>query len=610
MRMSPIGHLSSKHYYKRKRWQIVVIVIAVLIAGYLIFRFSGENLGYNFAISGGIDKFKKGKLTYAMSDFNHALNIRPNGYMALDGLGLIAVRQNDFEKAQKYYTEALAAGLKHNSAIDHSFFGGMYLDQGLYKNAAIEYGQALKLNANDVEALYGSGCCFHASGSLDQAINYYNKALAINPKFTKARKNLSMAEEDRNKGAMYYLFDANGEPLARYNLIKSETQRTYILDQKTAHITGFVSERHKRSEGIEKYLAEYIPGNKIYLTIDTRVQNAAAKSMGWYKGAIVVLKPSTGEILALYSQPTYRPNTIEKDWWKVVDNANQPLLNRATDKLYEPGSIAKVITVAAAFERGISEKDVFPVKCAGSTQFDNQPFWCWQKHGKVKSIEQTIEQSCNIGCAYLGFAVGAPTLTEYNQRFAFGRQFDIGFYDKILGKQFSIPVKESYAPQNDKSRYETALHSCGLSIPKQNTYTYAITPLHAAMLAAAIANDGVMMNPYIIKEIRNINGKIIYQGIPSEAKRPITAATAKRIGELMVKTVNEGIGKKAQVNGITIAGKTGTSSDKNGVLNAWFISFAPFEKPQYAISVLGDGEGKGMTVAAPVAGEIYKELLK
>jgi peptidoglycan glycosyltransferase len=610
MRLSPIGHLSSKHYYKRKRWQVVLAVIAVLALGYVIFRFSGENLSYNIAISGGVDNFKKGRLTYAMSDFNHALNIRPNGYMALDGLGLIAVRQNDFEKAQRYYTDALAAGLKRNRTIDHTFYGGMYLDEGLYKNAAVEYSQALKLNANDPEALYGTGCCMHAAGNLDDAISYYNKALALSPKLAKARKNLSLAEEDRNKGAMYYLFDTNGEPLARYNLIKSETQRTYILDQKTAHITGFVSERHKRSEGIEKYLADYIPGNKIYLTIDTRVQNAAAKSMGWYKGAVVILKPSTGEILAMYSQPTYRPNTIEKDWWKVVDNANQPLLNRAIDKLYEPGSIAKVITVAAAYEHNINEKDVFPVKCAGSTQFDGLPFWCSQKHGKIKSIEQTVELSCNIGCAYLGFAVGSPTLTEYNQKFGFGQQFDIGFYDKILGKQFSIPVKESFAPQNDKNRYETALHSCGLSIPGPGAYTYSITPLHAAMLAAAIANDGVMMNPYIIKEIRNINGKVIYQGVPSVAKRSITPATAKKIGGLMVKTVNEGIGKKAQVSGITIAGKTGTSSDKKGTLNAWFISFAPFEKPEYALAVLGDGEGKGMIVAAPVAGEIYKELLK
>jgi peptidoglycan glycosyltransferase len=607
MRINPIGHLSSKHYYKRKRWQWIFISIAVIAAAVLLFKFSGENLRYWLAITGGVNNYNKGKITYAMSDFNNALNIKPNGALALDGLGLIAVRQNDLDKASKYYTDALAAGLKHNSTIDHTKYGTMYLDLGLYKNASVEFDQAIKLDNVDSDALFGMGCCLHAGGNIEAAISYYNKSLTYNPKSTKARKNLSLAEEDRNKGAMYYLFDTNGEPLARYNLIQSETKRTYMMDQKTAHITGFVSERHNRSEGMEKYLAEYIPGNKIYLTIDTRVQEAISKSMGWYKGAIVVLKPQTGEILGLYSQPTYRPNTIEKDWWKVIDNVNQPVLNRAIDRLYEPGSIAKVITVSAAYEHGVNEKDIFPVKCAGSTMFNGKPFWCSQKHGRVTSIEQAVEESCNIGCAFIGFAVGSPTLNEYNQKFGFGSKFDLGFMDKTRNLQISIPVKESMAPENDKDNYETAMHACGLSVPDQNDYT--ITPLHAALLAAAIADNGVMMNPYIVKEIRNINGKIIYQAAPAEARRCISPQTAKKLTDLMVKTVDDGIGKKAAVKGINIAGKTGTSNGRGG-LNAWFISFAPAENPQYALSVCADSEGKGMTIAAPIAGEIYKSLLK
>ncbi len=607
MRLNPIGHLSSKHYYKRKRWQWILLSIAAVAILVAVFKFSGENLRYYLAISSGISNFKKGRIPYAMSDFNKALNIKPNGADALDGLGLIAVRQNDFEKAQKYYVDALAAGLKKKGPIDHEKYASMYLDLGLYKNAAVEYGQSIKLNPTDPETLYGLGCCEHAAGNLDSAINYYNKALTYNTKLTKARKNLSLAEEDRNKGAMYYLFDANGEPLARYNLIKSDTKRTYMMDQKTAHITGFVSERHQRSEGLEKYLGEYIPGNKIYLTIDTRVQEAISRAMGWYKGAIVVIRPSTGEILGLYSQPTYRPNTIEKDWWKVVDNENRPLLNRAIDKLYEPGSIAKVITIGSAYEHGINEKEIFPLRCNGSTTYNGQTFWCSQKHGRVKSIEQTIEESCNIGCAKIGFAIGSPTLNEYNQKFGFGHIFDLGFTDKTRNVPISIPVKESIAPENDKNDYETAMHACGLSLPDKTTYT--ITPLHASLLAAAIANSGVMMNPYIVKEIRNINGKVIYQSVPTEAKRCISPATALKMTALMVKTVEEGIGKKAQVKGISIAGKTGTSGGKTS-LNAWFISFAPADKPEYAMAILCDGEGKGMTIAAPIAGEVYKSLLK
>ncbi|MCE5299371.1 MAG: hypothetical protein LLG37_00655 [Spirochaetia bacterium] len=608
MMRKPIGHLSSRSYYTKKRWNAVIIGIIVVAAIVVIFKFTGENMKYWMSVNSGINNFKKGRTSYALSDFNRALNIKPNGALALDGLGLIAVKQNDFEKGRKYYTEALAAGLKFNSRINHTFFGMQYLDAGLYQNASFEFEQELKLNQSDPDALFGTGCSLHAAGQLDSAINYYNKALMYRPKFIKARKNLSMAEDDRNKGAMYYMFDSSGDPLARYNLIDSDSKRSYIYDQKTAHITGFVSERRARSEGMEKYLAEYMPGNKVYLTIDMRVQNAISRAMGWYKGAIVVLRPQTGEILGLYSQPTYRPSTIDRDWWKVVGNPNNPLLNRATDRLYEPGSIAKVITVGAAYERGINESDIFPIKCAGSTQFNNTPFWCWAKHGRVKSILHTIETSCNIGMAFLGFAVGSPTLYEYNQKFGFGTQYDLGITDTLRNKTVSIPVKMSSAPENDANQFETAMHASGLSLPG-NKLTYSITPLHAAMLAAAIANQGIMMKPYIVKEIRNINGKVIYQGVPSEAKRPITPITAQKITQLMTSVVTDGIGQKAQVSGITVAGKTGTSG-KGGNLNAWFISFAPAENPQYAIAILGDGEGKGMTVAAPIAGEIYRELLK
>ena len=114
----------------------------------------------------------------------------------------------------------------------------------------------------------------------------------------------------------------------------------------------------------------------------------------------------------------------------------------------------------------------------------------------------------------------------------------------------------------------------------------------------------------MIKEIRNINGKIIYSAVPQEARRSLTAATASSIKELMVNVVEKGIGKRAKVKGISVAGKTGTSGSSSAGLHAWFISFAPADNPEYAIAVVGDSEGKGMTVAAPVAGEIYKDLFQ
>jgi membrane peptidoglycan carboxypeptidase len=203
--------------------------------------------------------------------------------------------------------------------------------------------------------------------------------------------------------------------------------------------------------------------------------------------------------------------------------------------------------------------------------------------------------------------VGSPVLSEYNSRFGFNSLFDIGFSDLIRKSEINIPVLKSISPSQDYDKYSLAMHSCGLAPDKKNPYL--ITPLHAAMLAAAVANGGVMMKPYLVKEIRNVNGKIIYKALPQEYKRPVSPATAEKIKALMVDAVEKGIGQKAKVKGISIAGKTGTSSGAKG-LNAWFISFAPADAPQYALAIVCDDEGKGMTVAAPIAGDIYKDLFK
>ncbi|MCX7698063.1 MAG: penicillin-binding transpeptidase domain-containing protein [Candidatus Goldbacteria bacterium] len=602
----PIDHLSDSDYYKKKRIKLILFIVVGVIFGYFIFYFSGKNLKHFIYIKSGISNFEKGKLSYAMSDFNKALNIKPNSPIALDGLGLIYVKQGDYEKAIKIYTEAIAAGLKSNSLINHVKYGNIYLDNGFYKKAELEFTQAIRLKNTDSKALFGLGCCYHAFGNLNQAINYYTKALTYNPKFTPARKNLSIAEEEKNKGAIYYLYDRNGEPLARYNLLSGENKKTYLLDFRTAHVIGFDSEKHGKY-GIEKYLEQYLQGNKIYLTIDSHIQQTVAKIMGWYKGAIVILNPATGEILAIYSQPTFNPNNIDKDWNKIINNTNKPLINRAIEKLYEPGSIAKVLTISAFYENGLKENDVFPIRCGGSTMFSNKPFWCWDKHGKVKSIEQAIETSCNIASAYMGFSLGINVLSEFANRFGFNRDIDIGFYDPLRKEKISIPIYKSIFPTEVKDKFELAQVASGLTPSKQNPYL--ITPLHAAILAQIIANNGFYVNPYIIKEIRNINGKLIYKNTMSEPKRVISSTTAVKIKSLMERVVQEGIGKKAKVKGLIIAGKTGTSGGSKG-LNAWFISFAPSDKPEYAMAILCDEEGKGMTIAAPIAAEIYKALLK
>jgi len=610
IKYKPITHLSTKSYYNRKRWQLVFIIFAVITAIYLLFNFGGKNFKYYFLIKSAVNNFKKGKINYAISDFNKAINLNSKNPLAYDGLGSIYLKQGDFEKAKNYFDQALNYGLKFNSTINHIEYGNTYLNAGLYNQAELEFTQAIKLYPTDSKALFGLACCYHAQLKLDSAIMYYNKALTYNPKFIAARKGLAMAEDDKNKGAIYYIFDRNGEPLARYNLIELKNKRTYLLDSKTAHILGYVDEKRNKKQGLEKFLENYIPGNKIYLTIDSKIQKAVVDAMGWRKGSFVVLNPKTGEILAIYNQPTFSPNNLNDPsyYYKIIANKNKPFLNRAFEKLYEPGSIAKIITLSAFFDTGLSEKNIFPVKCSGSTVFNNKPFWCWKKHGKVKSIEEAIEESCNMGSAFMGFAIGSPKLSEYNTKFAFNEEFDLGFFDALRNQKISIPVLKSLNPENDIDKYELAMHASGLSPDK--TKLYRITPLHAALLSATIANKGVMMYPYLIKEIRNINGKLIYASQPKLLKIATSPTTAEKIKNLMVLTVEKGIGQKAKVKGLKIAGKTGTSGGEKNGLNAWFLAFAPADDPQFAVAILGDEEGKGMQVAAPIAADFFKALLK
>ncbi len=599
----PLPGLSSGgRYQNRKRTQIITIGILALIVGIIVFYFGGRQLKYLYYIKTGISNYNNGKISYASSDFNKATNLNPSGPLALDGLGLVSIKQNDYEKTEKYYTEAIAAGLKQNDFINHVKYGNQFLDIGAYKNAEIEFTHALQLNPAEVSAISGLGSCQFAYGNIDAAVAFYNKAIQYKPNLTKTKKLLEAAEDARNKGAIYYMFDKNGDPLARYNLINSKTKRTYILGPNAAHVVGCDVPGRKFSTGVDGAFSKMVPGIRIYLSIDTKVQQAIAKGLGWYRGSIVVLDPKTGDILGLYNQPTFNPNSLNADWWRIFENSNKPLLNRSIDKLYEPGSIAKVVTLGAIFDKNIPENKMFPVTCKGWTSLNGKTFYCWKKHGKVNTIERSIESSCNMGAAQMGYAVGASGLTEYGSRFGFGSTLNLGFKDFASGLNISIPVKTSTVPMDGGGNYNVAMQACGLG------ENYRITPLHAAMLAAACANSGIMMEPKLIKEIRNVEGTLIYKSEPTELKKSMLESSAKKIASIMVNTVENGIGKKARIRGVMVAGKTGTAG-KSGELLAWFIAFAPADNPKYALSILGDGEGKGMDIAAPVCATVLNEIL-
>ncbi|MCK5218266.1 hypothetical protein KAR10_02015, partial [bacterium] len=403
------------------------------------------------------------------------------------------------------------------------------------------------------------------------------------------------------RGFISYVYDCQGKSLARFTVRQNAGRRYYSLAQYAAHLIGYVSEEHG-SSGLERALASYLPGNTVTLTIDSEWQRAADRAMGWRKGSLVALNPRTGEILALVNHPSFNPNRIDKDWKKIVRNKNHPLKNRALEGLCKPGSIFKIITAAAALETELDMARIFPITCVGAVRYSGKTFWCWRRHGRIDSLQVALDTSCNLAMAAVGAALGPDRLYEYSNKFGFGAPITFAFQSEEV--ELSYPTATTSAPMVSDQRFDLAERSCGLG------ENILISPLHAAMLAATIANQGRMLTPFFIKEIKNIRGEILGQGVPKVMLTPIRPETADKIKAFMIDTVRHGIGRKAQVKGISVAGKTGTTGGSKHGLNGWFICFAPAENPEVAVAVYAEKEGTGMDMAAPIARLFLQAVLK
>jgi peptidoglycan glycosyltransferase len=578
----------------------VLVALGAAYAAYNAF------FGFGRKLKSAVATARQGSYDSAKAQLSALEEKKPGNPRIADVQGLILARQGKLEEASKAY-EAARPGLKEGSAELHEEEGSFWLKSGNYKAAELEFAHALALDKGSPQAAFGSAVCAHAQGHLSRAIELYEQAVKAGPSAKDAKEGLRKAREARDRGAMYYLFDRNEQPLARVGIFQDQLgARGYPQGQYTAHVVGALSEKFGDS-GLEGELKSLFPGIEVELTLDIRAQDAAQKALGWRKGAVVVLNPSTGEILAAVSQPSFKPDELDKHPGLIRENPNHPLLNRAFNGLYEPGSICKIITAAAALEANVDMSKLFPMTPDTAIMIDGKIFRDWENHGKIRSLKEAMDVSSNIALARVAFAMGPDRLFQYINRFGFNKNFDMGFELKGLGN-FSVPVAMPTAPLSANNQYELAERACGLG------KEYRITPLHAALLAATVANQGVMMKPKLIKSVRNLAGQELYEMKPEAAGEVMKAETAEKIKQIMMDAVegDRGIGKKARTTGIVVAGKTGTARTRGNAkeLDAWFICFAPADKPQYAIAVLGDREGTGMSVAAPIAGALIRELIR
>lgn len=346
----------------------------------------------------------------------------------------------------------------------------------------------------------------------------------------------------------------------------------------------------------------------IRLTISRATQETAARALDGQPGAVVAIEPSTGEILALYSSPSFDPTSLlgtdpgPGDALSAADE--RPLLNRATGETYAPGSAFKIVTAAAALERGAANPDTLfddpaelplPGSSAVIRNYDRAP--CGD--GVGVSLETAFRRSCNTVFGQIGIDLGAEIIGEAAARFGFGETIP-----------FDLPVVPSQFPtetlQGDGAA--TAQSAIGQRDVRA-------TPLQMAMVAAAIANDGILMRPYVVSEQFDRELNIIAQENPVELQRALSPGTAAVLADLMQIAVEQGTGTAARIDGAVVGGKTGTAQVPGASPHAWFVGFAEADGRAIAVAVVVENGGNqgdaatGGSVAAPIARAVMETWL-
>lgn len=430
------------------------------------------------------------------------------------------------------------------------------------------------------------------------------------------------AEFAQNRGAIL----VGNQPIAiteRSDSTAFPWVRQYPEPERWSSVTGWYSYEYGRSN-LEQQFNEEMSGTgsvqafqrivdilsgrtpqgaNISTTLDARAQAAAVRALGDQQGAAVAMNYETGEILALVSTPTYDPNLLSSldlnqarsSWDSLLNAPDEPLKNRAVREVYPPGSTFKLVTAAAALENGWTKDSVLdapqslPLPNSNSTMGNST-----NCGGTEVSLEQALKTSCNTAFGSLGLELGGDVLRETAH--AFGFDSDLGIDMPSAASRFPDELDEA----------QTALSSIG-------QFDVAASPLQMLMVTAAIANNGTMMRPYLVKEVTSRDLRVLESLSPTELTKPISESSAVQLQEMMVATVEDGTGTPAQVDGMTIGGKTGTAESSPDRPNyAWFVGYA--EEPTVAVVAFVQSTDvqpddiSGGRVAAPIFTAIMEAL--
>ncbi|MBG6179167.1 peptidoglycan D,D-transpeptidase FtsI family protein [Arthrobacter sp. CAN_A1] len=404
-------------------------------------------------------------------------------------------------------------------------------------------------------------------------------------------------------------------------------QRVYNEPNLYAHLTGFYSLANGATQ-LESVMADELSGTSddlfydrivqlfsgaqaqgasVELTIDPEIQQLAWDLIpDGQQGSIVVMEPGTGNILAMVSKPSYDPNLLAgHDTAVVLENLEElstvpglsPYFNPATESLVAPGSVFKLVVAAAALESGEFDADSeipnpavldLPGTDAGLPNFVNGG--CASR--TTADLEFALEQSCNTPFAQIAWELGAQAVREQADEFGFGETFNIPV--RVESSQFPAEPSEPELAQSAIGQFDVR-----------------VTPLQMAMVNSAIANDGVLMKPNLVKALRAPDLERISAPEPEVFRESMSAESANQLTEWMVNVVNNGTARAAAIPGVDVAGKTGTAEVSGQGDNAWFTGFAPADDPQVVVSIVMQNVdiATGAQLTSPSAKQLIEAVL-
>lgn len=424
--------------------------------------------------------------------------------------------------------------------------------------------------------------------------NSYNKRLWANED-----KVLRGSFYDRNKKILVYSVKDEEEKI----------NRIYKYDHLYSHIIGYSSREYGKA-GLEKSYNSYLIddgkffdingvkdlldkesiGNDVILTIDHDMQLKTRELMLGKKGSIITMNPQTGEIYSMISMPDFNVNTLKDDWPKIIDDTNSPLLNRAIQGLYPPGSTFKIITALSSLQNNIINDDFL---CSGSTTINGYTIRDYdsKSHGHV-DLNKAFRVSCNTYFAEMAVQLGQSNILQTAEKFYFNKDFD-----------FDLDIKKSSFPTDKMDKTELAASGIGQG-------KILATPLEMLMVASGIANDGNIVKPHLVSKVLTHDGILVKSNDIEIISNVGSYDKVEQIKNMMVEVVENGTGTQAKIDGISVAGKTGTAENASGNNHAWFVGFAPAKDPKIAVVVLLEEEGStGGSKAAPIARELIKFAL-